>query len=215
MSSDPDDGRRVVRRRIDVIAATAGGMLFLSCAVIARNGRVSDPERWVFEVVNGLPSALEPFANVGQFLGTLAVGPVVALIALCLRRWRLAVGAVLVTVFKLWAERGVWQLITRERPGVTEPNAVVRAGAPATGVSFVSGHVMLVTGLAWVVAPYLRGRWRVVPWVVVVLVAFARIYLGAHNPLDVLGGFGLGLVIGSVANLLIGVPTPARWAVVS
>ena len=53
----------------------------------------------------------------------------------------------------------------------------MRAGAPASGVSFVSGHVVLVTGLAWVITPYLRGRWRVAPWLVVALVSFARVYL--------------------------------------
>ena len=42
-------------------------------------------------------------------------------------------------------------------------------------------------------------------WTVTGLILLARLYLGAHFPLDVLGGAGLGLLIGSGLNLLIGV----------
>jgi membrane-associated phospholipid phosphatase len=99
-----------------------------------------------------------------QYLGVLAIGPLIAVVALALRRYRLAVAAMLITVVKLAAERVVWQLVQRDRPGVTEPEAIVRAGTPATGLSFVSGHVVLVTALAWAIMPYLKGRWRLAAW---------------------------------------------------
>jgi undecaprenyl-diphosphatase len=86
------------------------------------------------------------------------------------------------------------------------------AATPPRAASFVSGHVVLVTGLAWVVTPYLRGRWRIAPGIVVAIVAFARLYLGAHAPLDVLGGLGLGVAIGVVANVIVGVPASADAA---
>jgi undecaprenyl-diphosphatase len=196
---------RPERRRLDAIVALVGLAVLAACALVVRDGTVGPAELAVFRAVNELPAALSAPMQGAQLLGVLAVGPAAAAVAAVLRRWRLALACLLVSLEKLLAERIVWELVSRPRPGTSIPDAIVRGDTPTAGASFVSGHVVLVTGLAWVIAPYLGGRWRAAPWVVVAVVAFARLYLGAHAPLDVLGGLALGLVVGGLANLVVGI----------
>ena len=102
---------------------------------------------------------------------------------------------------KLVLERVVKAMVTRERPGTSiGPDIHMRGAVSATGESFVSGHAVLIAALATIVMPYLRGRWKIAPWVLVALVLVARVYVGAHNPLDVLCGAALGVGIGGAAE---------------
>lgn len=197
-----------IQWRDRVIAVACGIVVFALAASVARDGTVPSWEASIFRSMNGLPDAMSGPMQAAQLLGVLAVGPAVAVVAMILRKWWLALAAALVTVLKLATERFVWNVldISRERPAVTEPVVRLRGGVATGGVSFVSGHVMLATGLAWVLTPYLRGGWCVVPWAIVAIVAFARVYLGAHNPLDVVGGLALGTVIGAGVSLVLRLP---------
>jgi membrane-associated phospholipid phosphatase len=200
---------RAVRRPTDAVVVLVGLAIVVPCGLVARSGTVGPIELAIFHAINRLSDALSPAMRAAQLLGILVVGPIVAAISAVLRRLRLALACLLVTAGKLVAERIVWHLVQRSRPGTTILDAIVRGDTPTSGASFVSGHVVLLTGLAWVVTPYVRGRWRILPWAVVALVSFARIYLGAHATLDVVGGVGLGLIVGGAASLLVGVAAEA------
>ena len=66
------------------------------------------------------------------------------------------------------------------------------ATCPSSGPSFPSGHVILVAAVGSVVAPTLPAAWWWVPSSLTVLVMLGRVYVGAHNPLDVTAGLGAG-----------------------
>jgi glycosyltransferase 2 family protein len=173
-------------------------------AFIVRDGTVPGWEEAMFRAVNDLPEALYQVLWPFQQLGALVVGPIVAVVAVVLRRYRLAVAALLVTVAKLVSERAVKAMVARERPFTSlGPDIEVRGDVSLSGESFVSGHAILVTALAGVLTPYLPARWRPVPWVLVGVVMVARVYVGAHNPLDVVCGAALGISIAAGINLLL------------
>ena len=66
----------------------------------------------------------------------------------------------------------------------------------ATGYSFPSGHTQNVAGTFGCIARYSKSRpVRVFSIVIIVLVAFSRMYLGVHTLLDVLVSLVLGAVL--------------------
>jgi len=73
-------------------------------------------------------------------------------------------------------------------------------------MGFPSGHVAVAAALATAAAPYLPRRYRRLLWVEVLLVAVARVYVGAHLPLDTLAGAALGWTIASAVHLVWGAP---------
>ena len=52
--------------------------------------------------------------------------------------------------------------------------------------------------------PHLNRAGRVITVIVVLLSMAGRVYLGAHNPLDVVAGVLIGVLIGLVLGLLTG-----------
>jgi undecaprenyl-diphosphatase len=186
--------------------ALVGLALTGAASLGARKGAVSDAEQAVFRWINELPGWLERTMWALQLLGVLVTPLVVAVVALALRRWRLALALVLLAPLKLIAERQVLkQLVERQRPGQNEPGAILRDVPPA-GLSFPSGHAIVAVAMAVLLWPYLGRAGRVVVVLLAVAVGVARIYLGAHNPLDVVAGAGLGLLLGGLLTLLVGIP---------
>jgi membrane-associated phospholipid phosphatase len=193
------------------LIVAASGVIVLGLSINhARQPAISTAESRVFHAINGLPDALYWGLWLPMQLGNLAVGTAAGLVvAFVDRDLTVAVGVILAMAFKLVTERVVRRkmadyLAVRQRPGTSQVGAVRRGGdVPVSGPSFPSGHVILAAGVGTVVAPILPGPWALVPALVVVLVMIGRVYVGAHNPLDVTAGLGAGLLLGGIIASLV------------
>ena len=75
------------------------------------------------------------------------------------------------------------------RPWVLDPefSVVGDAKIEATGYSFPSGHTQNIAGTYGAIAAYEPKKWKTaLCTTLIVLVAFSRMYLGVHTPLDVI-----------------------------
>jgi membrane-associated phospholipid phosphatase len=192
------------------VLAAAGAVILTGSVVGARHATIHPLEARVFHAVNGLPGWLYPVLWGPMQLGNLVVGTLAGLaVAWWDRDWPMAIAVVAAMVLKLVAERVLrhrmagW-LSVRQRPGTSQVDPILRgADVPTSGPSFPSGHVILVAAIACLVSSDVAAAVVPVPFVLTVLVMVGRVYVGAHNPLDVTAGLGTGLLVGGVLDALL------------
>jgi membrane-associated phospholipid phosphatase len=187
------------------VAVVLGGavLLVVSWVVVAGEERVPAWEARVFDEVNGWPDGLWRVfwgpMQLGSLLGSFAV---VAVIQLVGRDGRLSLAALAASLVAWSTAKGVKALVARARPAALLHGVHVRE--QTSGLGYVSGHAAVAFALAAVLAPSLPRSGRVAVFVVATVVGLARLYAGAHLPLDVIGGAGLGLLSGTLSRWAFG-----------
>jgi len=197
------------KRRLRYVwqAALAAAALVLT-ALLSLGAKPYSAEHRVFSALNGgLPDALAVVLVPAMQAGSLAAVFVAGVLALVARRPKLA-GLVVLAGGSAWIlAKLVKRVVERERPAEYFSDVVIR-GAVQMGQGFPSGHAAVIAAMATVASPYLGRTGRILMWALVGLVALARVYTGAHLPLDVVAGAAVGFGLGCVLNLVLG--TPAR-----
>lgn len=177
-------------------------LLIISALPIERNS-VPTWEKEIFEFFNHLPDWLNPPLQVVMQLGNLLVVPIVALVAYFVwRRWRVPIDIAVSGVAAWVLARIVKDAVGRGRPGDLLQEVINRDPAQH-GLGFVSGHMAVATAVATVLAAYLGARGTVIAVVAATVVGISRIYVGAHLPLDVIGGAMMGWALGSLIHFFV------------
>lgn len=158
-------------------------------------------DKTLFLYINHLPHNIYSDAIFTFFSGIGTWGVIWLVIGIVLFIWEeiedkkgLIAIIIAVLVSLIFIDGGVKNVIKRPRPQFSVAQTIVVADN-RDSYSFPSGHTTLAIAGAYILARE-HKKWAKLYYLLAILIAFSRIYLGKHYPLDVLGGVFIGLIIG-------------------
>jgi undecaprenyl-diphosphatase len=185
-------------------ALLVGAAIVLSIALLLARRGVYAWEVTLFRPVNGLPDAIRPGVWALNQYGTIITIPVATIVALAFRKWRLATVLAISGVAVYFLAKVVKGYVERGRPGALLAAVNQREVFAEHSLGFPSGHAAVAATITVAVLAYVGGAWGIAAVVFGVAVLFSRTYVGAHLPLDLVGGAALGVAVASAAVLILG-----------
>jgi membrane-associated phospholipid phosphatase len=177
----------------------------IACGCLAILAATTDPsalETGLFHNVNDLPANLRGLFGLLSLAGSVSTAFIGWLALAYLLAGRRATVVVSIAGITSWLA-ALWlkTVVGRPRPEALLDMAHIY-GKHYSDAGFPSGHATFAAACATIIIIYGHRRYR--PWLAGVagLVGLSRMYLGAHFPLDVLGGWTLGIAIAAIFCLL-------------
>jgi undecaprenyl-diphosphatase len=175
----------------------AGAALFGVSLAEARRAAVPEYEADAFRLANDASDAIRVPVRAVMQAGTLVTVPAAATVAWFANRRRLAASLAVGGSSAWLLTKVAKQIGGRARPSAVLTDVKVREHIGGD-LGWPSGHTAVATTLALTLGPEVPAALRPVLAGIVGAVGFGRMYVGAHLPIDIVGGAGLGLMISSV-----------------
>jgi membrane-associated phospholipid phosphatase len=179
-----------------VARAMAAAAVLVTTSRIAGNG-VPAWEQELNGAINDLPDAVAPYVWPPMQFGALAAPLVIGAVTFWRTRRADPATSIAAAGFTAWlTAKGVKRIVGRGRPVDFDPECKLRLGTEIDGsLGFVSGHAAVATAVAGIARPYLTTPQAAAVYGLAGVVGLARVYVGAHLPIDVVGGAALGQLI--------------------
>lgn len=156
----------------------------------------------VYQVFN-IPIWESIFRNIWPFGRTIFT--ILILILVILYNLRIGLIASFTFTAAVVVERAIKLLIKRERPFIQSAEVTMKQPKLPSDPSFPSGDTLRIWFLAVGITLALQAHWIIIIFAMIfaTLVSLGRIAFGVHYPMDVLGGYGLGLLSSGVLIYLV------------
>lgn len=164
--------------------------LFAAAVLASRGDQILAWERQLFLYVYKLPDFLFTFFYAVTQLGSVYMLAVLPAFYLVTKRYHVVIRLLLTGTLAYMIAGVAKDVFGRGRPHefITDIISLDLIRGPG----FPSGHMTLAAALALTFGHYVQTKHYWIPAAWIISVGLSRIYLGAHLPLDIVGGFALG-----------------------
>lgn len=177
-------------------------LVLVITTAVAANRQMARYEQDVLIAIYNIPGSWNDAVFAVTQMGSLGALLVIALVALILRRRELAVLLLANTLVAYVITAVLKELVARPRPSILMPEITVRV-EQAMGFGFPSSHTAIATVMALTLLPYTQKKYHWLLWLWIAAVAFSRMYLGVHAPLDIVAGLCVGVIVAESSRLMV------------
>jgi undecaprenyl-diphosphatase len=126
------------------------------------------------------------------------------------RRWGVLLLTFVAVALADWTSMAIKALVDRPRPPLRYPEPKTLVPLPQDG-SFPSGHAATSFAAATMLS-FAFPAFAPALLILATAVAFSRVYVGVHYPLDVIGGAALGVLVATALRRLVRVQRRSQRA---